>query len=102
MPFGFKFWEDGQALVLQKNKHYWEKDAAGKSLPYLDAIDISFNSNKAMEFLQFRQGRLAFINDIEPSFKDEVITKAGALRKEWAAKLFYKNIHTSIHSISVF
>ncbi|HEY0299390.1 MAG TPA: ABC transporter substrate-binding protein [Arachidicoccus sp.] len=86
-PFQFKFWEEEQALILEKNQHYWEKDFQGKSLPYLDAVDISFNANKAMEFLQFRQGRLDFINDIEPSFKDEVITKAGELRKEWKAKI---------------
>lgn len=86
-PFAFKFWEQEQALVLVKNNHYWERDAQGKALPYLDAVDISFNNNKAMEFLQFRQGRLDFINDIEPSFKDEVITKAGKLRKEWKGKI---------------
>lgn len=86
-PFQLKFWEEAQALVLEKNKHYWEKNSIGESLPYLDAIHISFNSNKAMEFLQFRQGRLDFMNDIDPSFKDEVVTKAGELRKEWKGKI---------------
>ncbi|ANI88417.1 ABC transporter substrate-binding protein [Arachidicoccus ginsenosidimutans] len=85
--FQFKFWDDGQALILQKNQHYWEYDKNGKRLPYLDAIDISFNANKAMEFLQFRQGRLNFISDIEPSFQDEVITKTGELRKQWQGKI---------------
>ena len=56
-------------------------------LPYLDGIKVSFFENKATEFLEFQQGRLDFINDIDASFKDEVITKEGALRKEWNGKI---------------
>ncbi len=86
-PFHFFLWEEGQTMVLHKNKHYWEKDAAGKQLPYLDAVQISFYDNKATEFLQFRQGALSFMNDIDPSFKDEVLTKTGQLRDQWKGKL---------------
>lgn len=86
-PFQLFFWEEGVALVLHKNKHYWEKDNNGTSLPYLDAIKISFYQNKATEFLQFRQGELSFINDIDPVFKDEVLTKYGSLQKAWIGKM---------------
>ena len=77
-------------MILHKNPHYWEKDSAGHSLPYLDAITISFFDNKATEFLQFRQGGLSFVNDIDPSFKDEILTKSGKLRKQWEGKLLLK------------
>lgn len=86
-PFKFYLWEEGQALVLHKNEHYWEKDEAGKQLPYLDAIKVTFFDNKATEFLQFRQGDLSFVNDIDPSFKDEVLSKTGELRNEWKGKI---------------
>lgn len=86
-PFQLKYWDEGEALVLEKNDHYWEKNAAGKRLPYLDAVKISFYNNKATEFLEFRQGRLSFINDIDPSFKDEVLTKKGELRSDWQGKI---------------
>ncbi|AYD46927.1 ABC transporter substrate-binding protein [Arachidicoccus soli] len=86
-PFQMKFWEDDQSLVLEKNPHYWELDSQGKRLPYLDAVSISFINNKANEFLQFRQGKLSFINDIDPSFKDEVITKSGVLHKQWKGRI---------------
>lgn len=93
-PFRFKFWVEGQALVLEKNERYWEKDSTGKALPYLDAIKISFYDNKATEFLQFRQGKLSFINDIDPSFKDEVLTKNGNLRKQWEGKIqLHKHVY---------
>ncbi len=86
-PFQLFLWQEGVALVLHKHPHYWEKDANGKALPYLDAVKISFYQNKATEFLQFRQGTLSFINDIDPAFKDEVLTKSGTLRKEWEGKM---------------
>ncbi len=35
----------------------------------------------------FRQGQLDFTNDIEASFKDEVLTKKGELRKDWEGKI---------------
>src|SRR4029077_12524342 len=76
-----------QALVLRKNKNYFEKDSAGNRLPYLDGIKVSFYDSKATEFLLFRQKQLEFINDIEASFKDEVLTKKGTLRKEWEGKI---------------
>lgn len=86
-PFQFKAWEEGQALILVKNKKYFEKDSVGNSLPYLDAIKTTFYDNKATEFLLFRQGKLDFINDIDASFKDEVLTKKGELRSEWNDKI---------------
>lgn len=86
-PFMFSFWEEGQALVLHRNPHYFEKDSIGRTLPYLDAVKISFQDSKATEFLLFRQGQLDFMNDIDASFKDEVLTKKGVLKKEWEGKV---------------
>ena len=86
-PFRFVKWEEGQALVLKKNEHYFERDSAGTRLPYLDGIKVSFFDSKATEFLLFRQFKLDFVNDIEPSFKDEVLSKNGSLRKEWEGKI---------------
>jgi len=86
-PFQFVAWEEGQVLIFKKNPHYFEKDSAGNQLPYLNGINITFLENKATEFLEFQQGRLDFINDIDASFKDEVLTKSGHLRKEWNGKI---------------
>jgi oligopeptide transport system substrate-binding protein len=86
-PFEMVAWEEEQALVLKKNPHYFEKDSSGKRLPYLDGIKVTFLQNKATEFLEFEQNRLDFVNEIDPSFKDEVLTKVGTLRKEWEGKI---------------
>ena len=86
-PFRFVAWDEGQALILSKNKNYFERDSTGMRLPYLDGIKVSFYDNKATEFLLFRQKQIDFINDIESSFKDEVLTKKGQLRKNWEGKI---------------
>ncbi len=86
-PFQFKSWEEGQALIMLKNDRYFEKDIAGKTLPYLDAIKVTFYDSKATEFLLFQQGQLDFVNDIDASFKDEVLTRRGELRKDWIGKI---------------
>ncbi len=86
-PFRFIAWEEGQALVMAKNENYFERDSSGNRLPYIDGVKVSFYDSKATEFLLFRQGKLDFINDIESSFKDEVLTKQGQLRKEWEGKI---------------
>ncbi|MBD0332718.1 MAG: ABC transporter substrate-binding protein, partial [Chitinophagaceae bacterium] len=89
-PFQFVAWEEGQALIMEKNSNYFERDGAGNRLPYLDGIKETFYDSKATEFLLFRQGKLDFINDIDASFKDEVLTKKGTLRKEWHDKILLK------------
>jgi ABC-type transport system substrate-binding protein len=86
-PFQFVQWEEGQGLILKRNNHYFEKDSAGNALPYLDGVKVSFYDNKATEFLLFRQQQLDFINDIDATFKDEILTKRGTLRKEWEGKI---------------
>ncbi len=86
-PFVFQSWEEGQSLILVKNTNYFEKDTAGNRLPYLDAVQVSFYNSMATEFLLFRQGKLDFINDIDASFKDEVLNKKGELKKEWEGKV---------------
>lgn len=86
-PFRLAAWEEGQALVLKRNAHYFECDESGRRLPYLDGVQVSFYDSKATEFLLFRQRKLDFINDIEASFKDEVLTKKGSLRSDWEGKI---------------
>ncbi len=89
-PFRFISWDEGEALIMHKNNRYWETDQQGRALPYLDAVKVSFFDNKATEFLQFRQGKLSFVNDIDPSFKDEILTKQGELRPDWKGRIQLK------------
>lgn len=101
-PFRFVAWEEGQALVMTKNEKYFERDASGKPLPYLDGIKVSFYDSKATEFLEFQQNRLDFIDDIDASFKDEVLTKTGNLKKQWIGKiLLHKHPYLNIEYLGI-
>lgn len=86
-PFQLKYWNEGQVLILVKNPHYFEKDSAGNRLPYLDAVKVTFVSSKATEFLLFVQGQLDFLNDVDISYKDELLTKSGKLQKNFRDKI---------------
>lgn len=82
-PFYFKYWEENVKMVLRRNPLYFEKDASGVSLPYLEAIAITFLPDKQSAFLQFIQGKLDFISGLDPSYKDEIITEEGELQEKY-------------------
>ena len=85
-PFLFKLWDEGNAVVMHKNPHYWKKDQNGQPLPYLDAVQISFINDRKMEFLTFQQKKLDFLSGIRGSSKDLILNKDGTLQEEFAQK----------------
>ncbi|AUC81006.1 ABC transporter substrate-binding protein [Lacinutrix sp. Bg11-31] len=82
-PFKFKRWEENIKLVFRKNNNYFEKDDKGKKLPYLEAIAITFLPDKQSEFLQFIQGNLDFLNSLDASYQDDILTSKGELRAKY-------------------
>ena len=83
-PFQFKLWVENTKLVLRKNPIYFEKDEAGNSLPYLEAVAVTFLPDKQSEFLQFIQGNLDFMKSLDASYKDDIITTEGKLQDKYA------------------
>ena len=86
-PFMLEYWDEGNIVVHKKNNHYWEKDSAGNMLPYLHAIKCTFIDSKASEFLMFMQGKLDFMNGLDASFKDQLLTKNGNLKDAYIGKM---------------
>ncbi len=86
-PFQFKIWEENVKLVLRKNPLYFEKDAQGKSLPYLEAVSIQFLPDKQSGFLEFIQGKIDFVSGLDPSYKDEILTPQGQLQKKYESSV---------------
>ena len=86
-PFCFKRWDENVKLVLRKNPNYFEKDENGNKLPYLDAIAIQFISDIQSEFMLFLQGKLDFINSLDASYKDELLTPTGTLQNKYKERL---------------
>ncbi|HEY2581481.1 MAG TPA: ABC transporter substrate-binding protein, partial [Mucilaginibacter sp.] len=85
-PFKFKYWKEGEVLVLLKNEKYWEKDKDGSPLPHLDAIRVTFIGDKQTAFMAFISKKLDFLNDIDGSYRDDILTKSGTVTTKYKGK----------------
>jgi len=84
-PFKFKYWKEDEILVLLKNDHYWEKDGNTK-LPYLDAVKVTFMSDKQSAFMDFIKKDLDFFNSVDGSYRDDILTKSGRMTSKHQGK----------------
>ena len=91
-PFKFHVWHYGEKMVLHKNEHYWCFDSAGVPLPYLDGISISFLTDQQSAFLEYLRGNFDFLPNLDPSFKDDLLTKKGSLQERYSTE------HTLVRS----
>jgi len=84
-PFCFKYWREDEILVLLKNENYWEKDGNIR-LPYLDAVTVSFISDKQSAFMNFIKKDLDFFNSVDGSYRDDILTKSGVMTSKYKGK----------------
>lgn len=84
-PFKFKYWKEDEILVLLKNENYWEKDG-DVQLPYLDAVKVTFISDKQSAFMNFIKKDLDFFNSVDGSYRDDVLTKSGKMTTKYKGK----------------
>ncbi len=85
-PFKFKYWKEGEVLVLLKNEKYWERDSTKNRLPYLDAVRASFIPDKQTAFMAFIKKDLDFFNGINGSYRDDILTKSGHITQKYKGK----------------
>ena len=86
-PFRFQYWKEGVKLVLRKNPDYFEQDEDGTRLPYLDAVAVTFIVDRHTVFLEFVKGNLDFMNSLDASYKDEILTLDGQLKAKYADRI---------------
>ena len=86
-PFQFQYWKEGVKLVLRKNPLYFERDDEGSPLPYLDAVAVTFIVDRQTVFLEFIKGNLDFMNSLDASYKDEILTLDGQLKDKYADRI---------------
>ena len=81
-PFYLKHWEENERIILRKNNDYFKTDKKGNTLPYLDAVNISFITDKQSEFMEFMLGNIDFISGLNAQYKDALLTRSGELKAE--------------------
>lgn len=63
-PFTLKEFVSGQRTVFARNPHYWKKDAAGATLPYLDELVIEVVPDANARVLKFQQGEVDILDNL--------------------------------------
>jgi len=100
--FKMKVWKEGNLMILTKHENYFEKDEAGNALPYLDGVKISFIESKETQYLKFKQGELDFMNGLDKSYINELLTANGELKPEHAAKMnYYKSPYLNTEYLGI-
>lgn len=57
-PFVLSKIELGQQVVLKRNPYYWQKDAKGNRLPYIDQLRLKIIEEPNQQVLKFQEGEL--------------------------------------------
>jgi peptide/nickel transport system substrate-binding protein len=68
-PFVLAEHVSGQRLVFTRNPHYWRKDAAGVSLPYLDKLTVVV-ANQTTEALRLQSGEIDLMTNADIRSED--------------------------------
>ncbi len=63
-PFYVSKFLPGQYILLKRNPYYWERDACGKSYPYLDAVKLVYTPNDNTRIVKLEGGALDAAVDI--------------------------------------
>jgi peptide/nickel transport system substrate-binding protein len=87
-PFRFVEWKEGDSIVLEKNPTYWERDARGGKLPYLDKVMIKIIVEPSTLVAALKTGEVDLINYASPQFvgdlrKDPKLTALSAVGGNW-------------------
>jgi peptide/nickel transport system substrate-binding protein len=61
-PFQLKSVQPGQRIVLERNPYYWAKDAAGRSLPYLQEIEFVSTAGEDAQTARLLSGEADLIS----------------------------------------
>lgn len=86
-PFRFKEWEEGVHLSLVKNEAYWRFDSSGQRLPYLDAVQVSFITDRNQAFLTLLQGKIDFVSDLNENARELLFYPDGRLREDYSKEV---------------
>lgn len=73
-PFVFDTWVPGDHVTGKRNPSYWEKDSAGKALPYLDEVTIQPIPDDTVRYANIQTGDVQVAGlaskDIAPAEKN--------------------------------
>lgn len=81
-PFALDNYQPGVEILLKRNTHYWKKDSAGRKLPYLDAVRLSIQQNREIEYARFRRRETHLINRMDAVTFDRLVKESPSEAKD--------------------
>lgn len=87
-PFKFVEWKEGDFILLERFANYWETEAAGGKLPYLDKVLIKFIIEPSTLVAALKTGEVDGVNAVSPQFmaelrKDPKLNALSAVGGNW-------------------
>lgn len=64
--FQFDSWVKGDHLTIKANPNYWQKDSAGRALPYLASVTYKPITNESVMFTNLQTGAIQVAQDVDP------------------------------------
>ncbi|HEY7651295.1 MAG TPA: ABC transporter substrate-binding protein [Methylomirabilota bacterium] len=94
-PFKFVEWKESDFILLERFADYWEKDAAGGKLPYLDKVLLKFIIEPSTLVAALKTGEVDGVNFVAAQFvadlrKDPKLTVSTAVGGNW--RCFHMNM----------
>jgi peptide/nickel transport system substrate-binding protein len=77
----------GSYLMLKRNPNYWEKDSAGRPLPYIESVRLDIQQNRDLEMLRLTRGEIHFINSLDAEYFDKVVSQDPSMARDAGASL---------------
>jgi peptide/nickel transport system substrate-binding protein len=65
-PFVFESWTPDSNIVMTRNDSYWQKDSAGRALPYLEGIEFKVLPDASSRGAARESGAVAAIETADP------------------------------------
>jgi peptide/nickel transport system substrate-binding protein len=88
-PFMFKEWIKGDHLTIVRNPHYWQKDAQGNTLPYLQSITYHGITNGTVEFTNLQTGTIDVADTVDPNFVAQAKSNTSLVYRQIPALSFF-------------
>ena len=87
-PFKFVEWKESDFILLERFANYWETDAAGGKLPYLDKVLLKIIIEPSTLVAALKTGEVDGINGVSPQFvadlrKDAKLSVLTAVGGNW-------------------
>src|SRR5262252_6233468 len=82
-PFKFVSWTRWSETRLVRFENYWETDAEGHSLPYLDEIIVKPKREDSVRLTALRTGQVQLIDDMAQADVERFMKEYGAKYSTW-------------------